>query len=340
MRYDLVLSVGHDEYWSSGMRDNLHNFVRQGGNLAFFSGNTCWWRVHYVDNNTAMVCDRGSAKDQWFVLQQYEDSTTGTNYRNAGGNWHGFRPTVGYTVQHADNWVYRWTGLSDGDVFGNEPQLPVVGYECDGATRSNVPDKNGFVQPKYVEGTPPTFVILGYADIDANWDDHLGTRTATMGIFTDGGTVFTAATTDWPKAITVSPSVEQVTRNVLNGLASMRSKIETEDVSATTGEQIAGPVTSWQTPDGPYNVEHLAGMSPTGDLLVFYWSPQQTDWEVTNVSTVTGEQIAGPVKAGRRKTVTCSWRNSRRLRVMVLSLCSIGLLQQTGGLRDWYDAFP
>ena len=43
--YRLVLSVGHDEYWSTPMRDNLEAFIADGGNVAFFSGNTCCWQV-------------------------------------------------------------------------------------------------------------------------------------------------------------------------------------------------------------------------------------------------------------------------------------------------------
>ena len=38
--YKLVLSVGHDEYWSTPMRDHLEAFIGRGGNVAFFSGNT------------------------------------------------------------------------------------------------------------------------------------------------------------------------------------------------------------------------------------------------------------------------------------------------------------
>ncbi len=43
--YRLVLSVGHDEYWSAPMRDHLEEFIGRGGNVAFFSGNTCCWQV-------------------------------------------------------------------------------------------------------------------------------------------------------------------------------------------------------------------------------------------------------------------------------------------------------
>ena len=66
------------------------------------------------------------------------------------------------------------------------------------------------------------------------------------------------------------------------------------NVSIKTGQRVSGPLTSWQTPNGPLNVEHLAGMSPSGDLLVFVWSPAH-DWQAINVSAKTGEKIAGPL---------------------------------------------
>ncbi len=44
-RYRLVLSVGHDEYWSGPMRDTVEGFIAKGGNVAFFSGNTALWQV-------------------------------------------------------------------------------------------------------------------------------------------------------------------------------------------------------------------------------------------------------------------------------------------------------
>ena len=45
----LFLSVGHDEYWSWGMRDAVEGFTAGGGNAAFLSGNTCWWQVRFDD---------------------------------------------------------------------------------------------------------------------------------------------------------------------------------------------------------------------------------------------------------------------------------------------------
>ncbi|MGA1555118.1 MAG: N,N-dimethylformamidase beta subunit family domain-containing protein, partial [Ilumatobacteraceae bacterium] len=48
--YDLVLSIGHDEYWSAPQRDTLESHVRRGGRFASFSGNTMFWQVRLVDD--------------------------------------------------------------------------------------------------------------------------------------------------------------------------------------------------------------------------------------------------------------------------------------------------
>ena len=64
------------------------------------------------------------------------------------------------------------------------------------------------------------------------------------------------------------------------------------NVTAITGQHVVGGVTSWQTPNGPFLVEHVAGCSPAGDLIVFWWSPQH-DWQAVNVSAKTGRRIAG-----------------------------------------------
>jgi hypothetical protein len=54
--YKLVLSVGHDEYWSTPMRDNLEAWIAKGGNVAFFSGNTCCWQVRSEAEGRAFTC--------------------------------------------------------------------------------------------------------------------------------------------------------------------------------------------------------------------------------------------------------------------------------------------
>jgi hypothetical protein len=76
-----------------------------------------------------------------------------------------------------------------------------------------------------VDGTPRRFTILGIGDTRASgWG--MGNGAATLGVLEPerqgGGTVFNAATTDWPRVVAAgrSPAVERITRNVLDRLGS------------------------------------------------------------------------------------------------------------------------
>ena len=201
--YRLLLSVGHDEYWSEEERGNVEAFIQNGGNVAFFSANTCWWRVHVVDNNTAIVCDKSVhqgdnvAFDQWLRFNP-ETKFTGVSYQHAGGWWDGPRDALGYTVQHADHWLYNGTGIAEGVVFGADERL--VGYECDGALHSEF---FGTKIANQSDGTPYNFLILGFAPLGPGWEDRFdgANAAATMGIHTRNGIVFTAATVDWGRVL-------------------------------------------------------------------------------------------------------------------------------------------
>jgi hypothetical protein len=48
----MYISVGHDEYWSQGMRDNVEAFRNAGGNCLFMSANEVFWRIRYTDERT------------------------------------------------------------------------------------------------------------------------------------------------------------------------------------------------------------------------------------------------------------------------------------------------
>src|SRR5204862_3384598 len=69
----LVLSVGHDEYWSSAMRDNLEGFIAKGGNVAFFSGNTSFWQVRPENRGRILVGWKdGYEEDPFYAQGRYK----------------------------------------------------------------------------------------------------------------------------------------------------------------------------------------------------------------------------------------------------------------------------
>ncbi len=220
--YSLLLCVGHDGYWSEAMRSHVQMFVENGGNVGCFSGSGCYWHIEFDD---ALTFRRTAP--WWYATVQGgpnepENSLTGVSFRNGGERDLNDHPgPVGYQVQHADHWVYQGTGLKGGEVFGGGQNEYIVGYECDGAEFDRSDFNNGApVGPTGNDGTPSNFVILGIGDAGAhNWG--IGNGAATMGLYTNNGTVFTAATTDWARVLgrLHEPRVEQITRNVLNTLS-------------------------------------------------------------------------------------------------------------------------
>ena len=47
--------AGHDEYWSSAMRDGFDAALAAGTNLAFMGSNDAYWNVRYADDNRTIL---------------------------------------------------------------------------------------------------------------------------------------------------------------------------------------------------------------------------------------------------------------------------------------------
>jgi hypothetical protein len=173
----LYLSVGHDEYWSWGMRDAVERFVADGGNAAFFGGNTCWWQVRYEDDGRAMTCFKYRADedpvagtgDGRFLTSSWADrrvgrpehSMTGLSFSRGGYSRYGLgvpRASGAYTVWRPDHWIFDGTGLRYGDALGMADAI--VGYEVDGCELALV---DGLPTPTHRDGTPETLEVLASA---------------------------------------------------------------------------------------------------------------------------------------------------------------------------------
>ena len=244
--YKLVLSVGHDEYWSTPMRDNLEAYISDGGNVAFFSGNTCCWQVRSEDEGRALVCwkqnyhmdpvyptgDRTLLTSLWshHLVGRPENELTGVGF--LWGGYHRshdqFMDGSGaFTVHRSDHWVFEGTGLKQGDEFGGADTI--VGYECDGC---ELEWRDGLPYPTHRDGTPESFTVLCTAPArwhpgDSEWYEQWEkgrTGNACLGVYTTpgGGTVFTAGTTDWTHGLRGGdPAVVRITKNLLDRLSAV-----------------------------------------------------------------------------------------------------------------------
>ncbi|MBT2792969.1 N,N-dimethylformamidase beta subunit family domain-containing protein [Paraburkholderia strydomiana] len=251
-RYRCMLSVGHHEYWSEEMRAHVAYFVTQGGNLAVFSGNTCYRPVRFVGSEPGQLTEMRKLADNWDVLKERidldprvsgnESNLIGLTYKHGGGHWGTWsrwrrrwvkceRRAVGFTVKRPEHWIFAGTQLQKDDTFGAEDRL--VGYEADG------------IPPEWNDDA---FETLAITDPLAGWE--MGGAGA-IGIFRpllrDGrrsvGEVFNVGTTDWARALMDSAAksngvVQQITRNVIRKYAGLEAANElprhaSETASAT-----------------------------------------------------------------------------------------------------------
>jgi hypothetical protein len=63
LRHRLVMTAGHDEYWTKAMRDAFEAARRAGANLAFMGANTGYWQMRYEDRSRTIVEYRSAKRD-------------------------------------------------------------------------------------------------------------------------------------------------------------------------------------------------------------------------------------------------------------------------------------
>ncbi len=232
-RYNLMVSVGHDEYWSKEMRDNVEVFTLNGGNVCFLSGNTCWWQVRFEkrdangnlllsQDNRSMVCykmegapasnrnlhaypyERDPMYSQnparitahWFVpeINRPENMMTGTSYRN-GSYTGGWTAAQRSQLAYTVRFANHWAFKNTNLANGNTFANGQIGPETDAAVFSFV---NGVPVVTGQDGSPLNFLALATCEVpNGAVFPSTGTGWATMGLFRNTGVVFNVASLGW-----------------------------------------------------------------------------------------------------------------------------------------------
>jgi len=178
--YESVLIVGHSEYWSAHQKNALERFVDQGGKLAIFSGNTCYWKIRWEDEAKTMIAykwrgheddplwsDPATRKDATHLwsheaFQAPEAELTGLSFLYGG--YHRIamcvaRGSSGYTIYNDEHWALKDTDLYYGDQIGGS--VPLIGYENDGCPIEFGDD--GLPKPGKGVGIPSNLDIIAFA---------------------------------------------------------------------------------------------------------------------------------------------------------------------------------
>lgn len=230
--YRLLILLGHDEYWTHGMKDTVQSFVDNGGNVIVFASGAIYYQSRYEDNGNTSTCykltdyasqhdplwnvdnSRVTTRFAWPPVDWPEAALIGLSYNYGGANIAG-GPIGGYTVYYTNDWVFANTGLHNGDLVGQYPSLfdDILAQETDATYYGwwnglPVPTNTATTQ------TPANFKILGV---------QVGNTLApaVMGYYTtaQGATVFNTGTWDWWKGLFADdPRIVQITHNLLNQL--------------------------------------------------------------------------------------------------------------------------
>jgi hypothetical protein len=220
LAHRLVITSGHDEYWTKQMRDAFDRARDLGTNLAFMSSNTGYWQVRYEDGGRTIVGYKDANLDpitdpalktvKFRDLGRPECELEGVMFFYL----HGLRETpINYTVTGAasrDSW-FAQTGFQPGDLV-----KAVVNDEWDAVPANPPPScvKPGLSVLFHYDGTP-----------DQNQDADAVRYTAPSGarVFSGGAEKFSWALDTWGiddygDHEPADPRLQQFARNMLDDL--------------------------------------------------------------------------------------------------------------------------
>lgn len=216
LRHKAVLTLGHDEYYSTEMYDALLMARDSGVNVAFFGANAVYRRIRFEPgyngvadrrivnyrsvDDPAAVLNRRDVTVNWreAPLSRPEAALIGIMYQCAGAG--------DMTVEDSRSWIWAGTGATDGMLLKG-----LIGSEYDHVYNS--------------KGVPRNLEVWSNSFVDCR--GHPGVANSSYYTAASGAGVFATGTIDWICAIDgtctkqpVPRIVRQVTINVLKLFAS------------------------------------------------------------------------------------------------------------------------
>jgi|SRR5579862_1190829 len=229
------LTVGHDEYWSWEMRDNVEAARDAGLSLGFFGSNISYWQVRFESSSITnapsrtIVCYKSATLDPLAIdpdpekrrrtttvfrgppVYRSESKMTGMMYTEQ------CCPEGDIVVQDASNWVFANTGLQQGNHL-----IGLLGPEVDA----------------YSGDAPLGTHIIAHSPYSTNSKQGYADMTVYTTPFV-GSVVVATGSMDWNYGLDdisgiygvptrSNPATIQATRNILNKLIAAGARISVD----------------------------------------------------------------------------------------------------------------
>lgn len=188
-----IVSPGHDEYWSPGMRSTVETLRDQGTNLAFLGANAVYWRVRYAASELGerrIVEGYKSAAEDPVKTEaataMWRQSPSPKPESSLVGMLYECFPAEGALVVHdPDFFLFQGTGATKGSSY---PGL--IGTEIDRAYPGSL--------------APPTLRVVAHSPVQCG---KVGTTYSDVTYYTtpSGAGVFAAGTMNWTYGLQGAP---------------------------------------------------------------------------------------------------------------------------------------
>jgi hypothetical protein len=139
---DLVIFIGHSEYWTRKARENFDRYIDNGKDALILSGNVMWWQVRYSEDHREMICYKDSLLDpetnplnktvNWSkpYLQMPILNSVGADFPHGGYGLKQDNGWDGYKILNDKNPLLKDTGLKTGEIVvcptGEYDGVPVI----------------------------------------------------------------------------------------------------------------------------------------------------------------------------------------------------------------------
>jgi hypothetical protein len=274
--HKVFLSVGHDEYWSNGQRENVEAARNAGVDLAFFSGNEVFWKtrwensidpsvtpyrtlVTYKETTANAVIDpqdpptwTGTWRDPRFSPPadggRPENALTGTIFKVNGG-------TRAIQVPAADGKMRFWRNTNVANLAaGSTATLTdgTLGYEWDEDS------DNGFRPPGLIRLSTTTATgVEVLQDYGSTYASGTATHHLTLYKHSSGALVFGSGTIQWPWGLdgnhdrvstTPNPAMQQATVNLFADMGVQPATLQAGLTSATASTDTTTPSSTITSP--------------------------------------------------------------------------------------------
>lgn len=281
------MSNGHDEYWSAGQKTNVEAARDAGVHLAFFSGNTLFWKTRWENSIDAsgtpyrtLVCyketygDITDPKDSpaggfvwtgtWRDPSSSPPADGGEPENEVKGNL--FRLNAGnyaISVPAAEGKLRFWRGTNVATQTGGAMALAPgsLGAEID------VPEDNGVQPPGLVRlsANPITDGSNFLLDYGVTYGGGTTTHAMTLYRAPSGALVFSSGTYQWSWGLdnhhdntalgaTTNSAMQQATVNLLADMGAQPANLQAGLASATASTDHTAPTSAITAPANGTNV--------------------------------------------------------------------------------------